>query len=67
MKNYAERLMKVKRLKGSVVALEVKRRNLKELMILAETDLERARKELAIAEKGFVKRELDDELGCGIP
>ncbi|XP_057740853.1 MATH domain and coiled-coil domain-containing protein At2g05420-like [Arachis stenosperma] len=67
MKNYAERLMKVKRLKGSVVALEVKRRNLKELMILAETDLERARKELAIAEKGFVKREMDDELGCGIP
>ncbi|XP_016186701.2 MATH domain and coiled-coil domain-containing protein At2g05420-like [Arachis ipaensis] len=66
MKNYAERLTKVKRLKGSVVALEVKRRNLKELMILAETDLERARKELAIAEKGFVKRELDDELGCGI-
>ena len=42
-------------------------KNLKAEMAAAEVDLEIARKELAKAEEGFVKRDLDDELGYGIP
>ncbi|MED6113241.1 hypothetical protein PIB30_068985 [Stylosanthes scabra] len=67
MRNYVARVMVLTKLKANVVALEGKVKSLQEQILLAETDLGRARMQWAMAEKGFVKRELDDELGCGIP
>ncbi|XP_057745657.1 uncharacterized protein LOC130963572 [Arachis stenosperma] len=64
MKNHMERGMKVKRLKGNVVALEGEVKSLKEKMIVAERDLEKARSELVKEEEGFVARDLNDELAC---
>ncbi|KAL1369316.1 hypothetical protein HN51_023411 [Arachis hypogaea] len=66
MKNYMERGMKVKRLKGNVVALEGEVKSLKEKMIVAERDLEKARRELVKEEEGYVARDLNDELACEI-
>ncbi|RYR71600.1 hypothetical protein Ahy_A02g005837 [Arachis hypogaea] len=66
-KNYMEkRGMKVKRLKGTVVALEGEVKSLKEKMIVAGRGLEKARRELVKEEEGYVARDLNDELACEI-
>ena len=67
MKGYMERAAQVKKLKENVLDLEGEIESLKTKMTAADVDLEIAKKELAKAEEGFVKRDLDDELGYGIP
>ncbi|XP_015951329.1 MATH domain and coiled-coil domain-containing protein At3g58360-like [Arachis duranensis] len=57
----------VTKLKGSVVDLEDRVESLKANVAAAKDDLEGAKMELAIAEKGFVKKDLNDELSHGIP
>ena len=59
MKSYMERAAYVKKLKGNVVDLQKEIKSLK-------ANLELARRELVKAE-GFAKRDLDDELGYGMP
>ena len=67
MKSYMERAAHVKKLKGDVVDLEEEIKSLKAKMVAREANLGLARRELVKAEDGFVKRDLDDELGYGMP
>ncbi|MED6108142.1 hypothetical protein PIB30_020589 [Stylosanthes scabra] len=69
VKKTVEWEMKVKRLKGSVDALEGEVKSFKEQMIVAERSLERARRELGKEKEGFVVSlviDLDDDLACEI-
>ncbi|MED6113237.1 hypothetical protein PIB30_068981 [Stylosanthes scabra] len=61
---FFEKAAKVEKLKGDVADLEEKAKTMKAEAIALDADLEKTKKELAIAEDGF---DLDDQLGCGIP
>ncbi|XP_052113939.1 MATH domain and coiled-coil domain-containing protein At3g58360-like [Arachis duranensis] len=67
MKVYMVKEAMVTKLKGYVVDLEDRVESLKANVAAAKDDLEGAKLEFAIAEKGFVKKDLNDELGHGIP
>ncbi|MED6108135.1 hypothetical protein PIB30_020582 [Stylosanthes scabra] len=59
-----EKASKVEKLKSNVADLEEKSKTLKAQAIALDADLEKTKKELAMAEEGF---DLDDQLGSGIP
>ncbi|MED6148510.1 hypothetical protein PIB30_053832 [Stylosanthes scabra] len=59
-----EKAAKVEKLKVDVADLEEKSKTLKAEAIAIDADLEKTKKELAMAEEDF---DLDDELGYGIP
>ncbi|MED6108138.1 hypothetical protein PIB30_020585 [Stylosanthes scabra] len=63
---YFEKATKVKKLKGDVADLQEKSKSLKAKAIAMNADLEITKKELAMAEEGFVERDLDDKIGCGL-
>ncbi|MED6113238.1 hypothetical protein PIB30_068982 [Stylosanthes scabra] len=66
MKGYVESEQMVTKLKGDVVDLEDKIKSLKANVAAAKSDLEGTKLQLATAEKGFVKRNLNDELDHGL-
>lgn len=66
-KAYLERVKHVKNLRDNVATLEIEMRKLKAKLAVAEVDLEIARRDLAEVENGFEERDMDAELGYGIP
>lgn len=66
-KAYLETAKHVKNLRDNVATLEIEMRKLKAKLAVAEIDLEVARRDLAEEENGFQERDMDAELGYGIP
>ena len=67
VKAYLERMEQVKNLKDNVVALEIEMKRLRTRLAVREVDLEVAMRDLAVVQMGFEERDMDAELGYGIP
>ncbi|XP_061372130.1 MATH domain and coiled-coil domain-containing protein At3g58270-like [Gastrolobium bilobum] len=66
-KAYLQRAEHVKNLRVNVATLEIEMRKLKAKLAVSELDLEVARRDLEEVENGFKERDMDAELGYGIP
>ncbi|XP_027349368.1 MATH domain and coiled-coil domain-containing protein At3g58270-like [Abrus precatorius] len=66
-KAYLERAECMKNLRVNVASLEMETRKLKAKLAVTELDLEVARKDLEEVENGFEERDMDAELGYGVP
>ncbi|KAK7337360.1 hypothetical protein VNO77_17927 [Canavalia gladiata] len=66
-KAYLERKEYVENLRVNVATLEIEMKKLKAKLAVAKLDLEVARRDLAEVENGFEERNMDAELGYGIP
>ncbi|TKY61872.1 Ubiquitin carboxyl-terminal hydrolase 13 [Spatholobus suberectus] len=66
-KAYFERAEYMKNTRVNIVSLEIEMKKLKTKLAVAEHDLEVARRDLAEGENGFEERDMDAELGYGIP
>ncbi|KAJ1390690.1 TRAF-like [Sesbania bispinosa] len=66
-KGYLERAEHLKKVRVNVAALEIELRRLKAKLAVAELDLGVARRDLAEVEKGFEEKDMNAQLGYGMP
>ncbi|KAG4911851.1 hypothetical protein JHK84_052325 [Glycine max] len=66
-KAYFERVDYLKSIKVNIASLEIELKKLKTKLVVAQVDLEVARRDLPEVENDFRERDMDAELGYGIP